>query len=144
MFRNERNNNSRRTRLYDDKTFGRSICKVEHDSPSPGWLAVVCSGARVWLQPAPEKTSAARKCKYTWEVLAHPGIDGQLTLTEVAPGINVEGDILQRANTEILVSPDLKEMEPALFIDKKINLDLKSWDWITKDSQFQSKNELLF
>lgn len=53
-------------------------------------------------------------------------IDGQLTLTEIAPGINVEGDILQRANTEILVSPDLKEMEPALFIDKKINLDLKS------------------
>ena len=52
-------------------------------------------------------------------------IDGQLTLTEVAPGINVKSDILQRADTEILASPDLKEMEPALFIDKKINLDLK-------------------
>ena len=47
-------------------------------------------------------------------------------LTEIAPGIDVQNDILQRADAEIQVSSDLKEMESALFMNQKMNLELKS------------------
>ena len=53
-------------------------------------------------------------------------VEGRLMLTEIAPGIDVHNDILQRADTEIQVSSDLKEMESALFMDQKMNLELKS------------------
>ena len=53
-------------------------------------------------------------------------VEGRLMLTEIAPGIDVQNDILQRADSEIQVSSDLKEMESALFMDQKMNLELKS------------------
>ena len=53
-------------------------------------------------------------------------VEGRLMLTEIAPGIDVQNDILQRADSEIQVSPDLKEMESALFMNQKMNLELKS------------------
>ena len=53
-------------------------------------------------------------------------VEGRLMLTEIAPGIDVQNDILQRADTEIQVSSDLKEMESALFMNQKMNLELKS------------------
>ena len=53
-------------------------------------------------------------------------VEGRLMLTEIAPGIDVQNDILQRADAEIQVSSDLKEMESALFMDQKMNLELKS------------------
>jgi propionate CoA-transferase len=49
-------------------------------------------------------------------------IEGGLVLTEIAPGLNLTRDILEQADTEIKVSPNLKEMDGALFLDQKMNL----------------------
>jgi propionate CoA-transferase len=46
-----------------------------------------------------------------------------LMLTEVAPGIDVERDILSQATGKIHVSPDLVEMDPALFRPKLMGLN---------------------
>ena len=51
-------------------------------------------------------------------------IEGGLVLTEIAPGLNLTRDILEQADTEIKVSPNLKEMDGALFLDQKMNLRL--------------------
>lgn len=51
-------------------------------------------------------------------------IEGELVLTEIAPGLNLNRDILEQADTEIKVSPKLKEMDSALFLHQKMNLRL--------------------
>lgn len=76
------------------------------------------SGARAFRQ--------SQDITYVTERCVIKLVEGRLMLTEIAPGIDVQNDILQRADTEIQVSPDLKEMESALFIDQKMNLELKS------------------
>ena len=47
-----------------------------------------------------------------------------LVVTEIAPGLDLERDILERAETRLAVSPDLKLMDEALFLDKPIGLEL--------------------
>ncbi|MFT9216055.1 MAG: acyl CoA:acetate/3-ketoacid CoA transferase, partial [Acetobacter malorum] len=51
-------------------------------------------------------------------------LDGKLTVTEVAPGIDVERDILSQASGTLHVAPDLKEMDAALFRDSPMGLVL--------------------
>lgn len=51
-------------------------------------------------------------------------IDGYLTVTEIAPGIELERDILAQASGALHVSPDLKEMDRALFLDTPMGLAL--------------------
>lgn len=51
-------------------------------------------------------------------------IGGRLVLTEFAPGIDIRRDILDQAATEIIVSDHVREMDAALFVDQKMNLDL--------------------
>lgn len=45
-------------------------------------------------------------------------IDGKMTITEVAPGINIEKDILPHMGFTPEISPDVKEMDSALFSEK--------------------------
>lgn len=47
-----------------------------------------------------------------------------LTVTEIAPGLDLERDILQQAATPLAVAPDLKLMDEALFLDKPMGLRL--------------------
>jgi len=47
-----------------------------------------------------------------------------LVVTEVAPGIDVERDVLGQAKAKLTVSPDLKEMDPRLFRSAPMNLAL--------------------
>ncbi|WP_017472552.1 acyl CoA:acetate/3-ketoacid CoA transferase [Amphibacillus jilinensis] len=42
-------------------------------------------------------------------------IDGELTLTEIAPGIDLQEHILDQMDFSPSVSPDLKEMDPSIF-----------------------------
>lgn len=51
-------------------------------------------------------------------------IDGRLVVTEVAPGLDVQRDVLDQAATELLVAEDLREMDGALFRPEPINLTL--------------------
>jgi propionate CoA-transferase len=48
-----------------------------------------------------------------------------LTVTEIAPGIDLERDVLKQAETALRVSPSLKIMDPSLFEPKKFGLQLR-------------------
>ena len=52
--------------------------------------------------------------------------DQGVTLTEIAPGVDLEKDILAHMAFTPIISPDLKEMDPALFRKEKMGLTLKS------------------
>ncbi|MBN1569165.1 MAG: acyl CoA:acetate/3-ketoacid CoA transferase [Acidobacteria bacterium] len=45
-------------------------------------------------------------------------IDGEMTLTEIAPGVNLEKDILAQMDFKPRISPNLKTMMPELFLPK--------------------------
>ena len=47
-----------------------------------------------------------------------------LTVTEIAPGLDLQRDVLDRADTPLHVSPELREMEARLFDPKPFGLDL--------------------
>lgn len=51
------------------------------------------------------------------------GTDG-LTVVEIAPGVDLQRDILDRSGTPLKVSPDLKQMDARLFSPDPIGLDL--------------------
>ena len=51
-------------------------------------------------------------------------IEGVLTVVEIAPGIDLERDVLARAGTPLEVSADLKTMDPRLFFAEPIGLEL--------------------
>ncbi len=42
-------------------------------------------------------------------------IDHKLTLTEIAPGVDLERDVLANMGFRPAISPDLKQMDPAIF-----------------------------
>ncbi|HXM01253.1 MAG TPA: hypothetical protein VN939_01545, partial [Chthoniobacterales bacterium] len=49
-----------------------------------------------------------------------------LTVIEIAPGINLERDVLQQADTALRVSPNLKVMDARLFEPAKLGLQLRA------------------
>lgn len=51
-------------------------------------------------------------------------IDGALVVTEIAPGLDVQRDVLDQAATELKLADDLREMDGALFRDAPMNLQL--------------------
>ncbi|NHN89016.1 acyl CoA:acetate/3-ketoacid CoA transferase [Acetobacter conturbans] len=51
-------------------------------------------------------------------------LEGQLIVTEIAPGVDLERDILKQASATLRVAPDLKEMDAALFRDEPMGLVL--------------------
>lgn len=51
--------------------------------------------------------------------------EGLLTLTEVAPGIDIEKDIINQMEFKPIISENLKLMDERLFIDNKLNLEEK-------------------
>lgn len=48
-----------------------------------------------------------------------------LTLTEVAPGIDIKKDIINQMEFRPIISENLKLMNPKLFISDKLNLEEK-------------------
>jgi propionate CoA-transferase len=51
-----------------------------------------------------------------------------LTVTEIAPGISVERDILGQTSLDLRVSPDLRQMDARLFHPEPIGLHLARRD----------------
>jgi propionate CoA-transferase len=47
-------------------------------------------------------------------------------VTEIAPGIDLERDVLGQAEFPLQVSPDVRLMEERLFLPEPISLELKS------------------
>ncbi len=48
--------------------------------------------------------------------------DKGLLLIEIAPGIDLEKDILSHMDFEPMISPNLKEMDAKLFLPEKMGL----------------------
>lgn len=53
-----------------------------------------------------------------------------LTLTEIAPGIDIEKDILNQMDFKPIISKDLKVMDPIIFTNQKMNISKK---WVTNN-----------
>ena len=49
-----------------------------------------------------------------------------LTVTEIAPSIDLERDVLQQADAALRVSPKLKVMDAKLFEPEKLGLRLRA------------------
>lgn len=54
--------------------------------------------------------------------LEHDG----LMVTEIAPGIDLQRDVLDQSEITLKVSPFLREMDPAIFTDARMSLQLKA------------------
>lgn len=51
--------------------------------------------------------------------------EGGPTVIEVAPGVDLQRDVLDKAAIELQVAADLKEMDPRIFTDAPMSLELK-------------------
>ena len=52
-------------------------------------------------------------------------IDGVVTVTEIAPGVDLQRDVLDKAGYPLAVHPELRLMDPAIFRDEPMGLTLK-------------------
>lgn len=68
------------------------------------------------------KSSEASKQKVTYitERAVFELTNGKMTLTEIAPGIDIKKDILNHTEMEIIVSNSIREMNPIIFLDTKM------------------------
>ncbi|ETA50104.1 acyl CoA:acetate/3-ketoacid CoA transferase [Ponticoccus alexandrii] len=76
------------------------------------------SGARA-LEQGQDVTYVTERCVIRL-------IEGRLTVTEVAPGLDLKRDVLDQAATELLVADDLREMDGALFRPEALGLRLRA------------------
>lgn len=65
----------------------------------------------------PYVASLGRDIAYVTERAVFRVVEGRLTLTEVAPGIDVERDVLGQSDARIAVAEDLVEMDSRIFSD---------------------------
>ncbi|MBS1069040.1 acyl CoA:acetate/3-ketoacid CoA transferase [Gluconobacter cerinus] len=69
-------------------------------------------------------TKTGQDVTYVTERCVLKLLDGELTVTEIAPGIDLQKDVLDQASTPLKVSPELKEMDAVLFRDAVMGLKL--------------------
>jgi len=74
----------------------------------------------------PKATRQEQDVTYVTERCVIKLIDGCLTLIEIAPGVDLQKDILDQAATEIKISSELCEMETSLFGEGLCNLELSA------------------
>lgn len=103
-------------------TFTASGLKVE---VADGKLKILQEGkVKKFIQDVEQVTFAAeyaaqtgQKVLYITERAVFELIDGVLTLTEIAPGIDLEKDVIAHMEFRPAISPDLKEMDARIFKD---------------------------
>jgi propionate CoA-transferase len=71
---------------------------------------------------APFAAEEGRTSVFITERAVFRTIDGALELIEIAPGIDLEKDVLQRMGFRPRVAPDLKSMDKRLFTQAPMNL----------------------
>ncbi|NHN84134.1 acyl CoA:acetate/3-ketoacid CoA transferase [Acetobacter musti] len=69
-------------------------------------------------------TETGQEISYVTERCVIRLLDGRLTVTEIAPGIDLQRDVIDQATGQLHVAPDLKEMDAALFRDAPMGLEL--------------------
>ncbi|QEH96148.1 acyl CoA:acetate/3-ketoacid CoA transferase [Gluconobacter thailandicus] len=72
----------------------------------------------------PRATETGQDVTYVTERCVLKLLNGELTVTEIAPGIDLQKDVLDQASTPLKVSPELKEMDAVLFRDAVMGLRL--------------------
>ncbi|WP_022918022.1 acyl CoA:acetate/3-ketoacid CoA transferase [Ruania albidiflava] len=70
-----------------------------------------------------------QKVKYVTERCVMELRPEGITVTEVAPGVDLQRDVLDRSDFELLVDPDVRPMDAGLFARGPITLDLSSRAW---------------
>lgn len=96
-----------RLRIDEEGRIAKFVPAVEH---------VTFSGARA-VEQGQDVTYVTERCVIRL-------VDGRLTVTEVAPGADLERDVLARSGTPLAVSPALRSMDARLFVDRPFGLDL--------------------
>jgi len=77
--------------------------------------------------------------------LTGDGTDGALELIEIAPGIDLERDVLAQMEFRPVISAQLRQMDSALFIDQKMGLRERLLATpLARRFEFDSKRRLLF
>jgi propionate CoA-transferase len=66
--------------------------------------------------------SLGREILYVTERAVFTLTDHGLTLTEIAPGVDLQGDVLAHMEFRPHIAPDLRQMEPLLFGDPPMGL----------------------
>lgn len=67
-------------------------------------------------------TQAGQKVLYVTERAVFELRDGVFTLTEIAPGIDLQKDVLDQMEFVPAIAEDLKEMDPRLFMEEKMGI----------------------
>ncbi|AET92223.1 coenzyme A transferase [Burkholderia sp. YI23] len=97
-----------------------------------GRLVIVKEGrTRKFVRTAEQITFSGRvgrergqRVTYVTERCVIDLLDDGLTVREIAPGVDLQRDILDQADIELKVAPDLREMDAALFTDAPFGLRL--------------------
>ncbi|SMG59075.1 acyl CoA:acetate/3-ketoacid CoA transferase [Paraburkholderia susongensis] len=98
-----------------------------------GRLGIVKEGrTRKFVQTAEQITFSGRvgrergqRVTYVTERCVIDLLDDGLTVREIAPGVDLQRDILDQAEIALKVAPDLRHMDAALFTDAPFGLRLK-------------------
>jgi acyl CoA:acetate/3-ketoacid CoA transferase len=98
-----------------------------------GRLRIVKEGrTRKFVRTAEQITFSGRvgrergqRVTYVTERCVVDLLDDGLTVREIAPGVDLQRDILDQAEVALKVAPDLRQMDAALFIDAPFGLRLK-------------------
>ena len=94
-------------RIHDDGKVAKFVPEVEH---------VTFSG-RMARERKQDVTFVTERCVIRL-------LENGLTVTEVAPGVDLERDILRRVETPLHVSPDVKTMDERIFRPEPMGLQL--------------------
>jgi propionate CoA-transferase len=89
-----------------------SSTKAPRTSLSARWSTAPSAGAK-------RVGAASERCVFQ---LTGDGADGALELIEIAPGMNLERDILAHMDFMPLISPPLRQMDAALFAEPAMGL----------------------
>jgi acyl CoA:acetate/3-ketoacid CoA transferase len=95
-------------RIHDDGKVAKFVPEVEH---------VTFSG-RMARERKQDVTFVTERCVIRL-------LENGLTVTEVAPGVDLERDILRRVETPLHVSPDVKPMDERIFRPEPMGLQLR-------------------
>lgn len=98
-----------RVAIRKDGKFAKFVPRVEH---------VTFSGRRAREQRQ-EVTYVTERCVMRL-------LDGGLTVTEIAPGVDLQRDVLEQAAIPLRVAPDVATMDPRLFRPEAMGLALKA------------------
>lgn len=91
-----------------------------------GKIAKVVSAVDQISFSGPRAAAQGQEVTYVTERCVMRLLDGVLSVTEIAPGIDLQRDVLAQAATALHVAPDLREMDAALFRDAPMGLELAS------------------